>query len=140
MALVNLRSSRTFSAEIVPAKEGWKLEVKWIAKDARGSFCSPVASQKYCYFVSSQGVLYCLDRSNGDELYHERLPCGMCWATPIVHGGYLYLFGKSGQTMTIKDGEKFEVVSPDNRVWQEDDPTITAAPEKRKRLMRSVNE
>jgi outer membrane protein assembly factor BamB len=116
-----------FLAEIIPADDQWKLEVKWIAKDARGSFCSPVASDKFCYFISPQGVLYCLDRSSGEEQYHERLACGMCWATPIVHGEHVYLFGKSGQTMTIKDSDRFEVVSADNRVWTEDDPTIATA-------------
>ena len=114
-------------AEIISTDDEWRLEVKWIAQDARGSFCSPVASEKFCYFISPQGILYCLDRSSGEELYHERLACGMCWATPIVHGEYVYLFGKSGQTMTIKDSGHFEVVADDNRVWTEDDPTILPA-------------
>ncbi len=120
-------------AEIVPPEtvssdEQWELKVQWIAAEARGSFCSPVASQEHCYFISAQGVLYCLDRSSGAELYHERLSCGMCWATPIVRGGYVYLFGKTGLSMIIKDSPRFEVISENNRAWSEDDPSIGSVP------------
>jgi outer membrane protein assembly factor BamB len=114
-------------AQVLVSKDQWELTVKWIATDARGSFCSPVASDKHCYFISPQGILYCLDRQLGTELYHERLPCGMCWATPIVEGDHVFLFGKAGQAMTIKDSGQFEVVGENNRVWSEDDPTIVSA-------------
>ncbi len=109
-------------AEINGEGENMRLDIKWIAKDARGSFSSPVAGEKYCYFITAQGVLYCIQRETGEELFKQRLACGMCWATPIVAGEFLYLFGKSGQSMTIRMGERFEPVASDNRVWSDDEP------------------
>ncbi len=108
-----------------------RLDIKWIAKDARGSFSSPVAGKKFCYFTTAQGVLYCIDRATGEELFKQRLDCGMCWATPIVAGELLYVFGKSGQSMTIRMGERFEPVASDNRVWFDDElPTAQLGEDK----------
>lgn len=115
-------------AQIVRADSGYRLEVKWVAEDARGSFCSPIATRERCYFISPQGLLYCLDRQTGKEHFHERLPCGLCWATPIVDGDQLYLFGKAGQVMTIRDSDTFEVINADSRAWPEDDPTLAVPP------------
>ena len=109
-------------AEINGEGEQMRLDIKWIAKDARGSFSSPVAGENFCYFITAQGVLYCIQRATGEELFKQRLDCGMCWATPIVAGEFLYLFGKSGQSMTIRMGERFEPVASDNRVWSDDEP------------------
>jgi outer membrane protein assembly factor BamB len=111
-------------AEINGEGDQMRLDIKWIAKDARGSFSSPVASEKFCYFTTAQGVLYCIDRATGEELFKQRLDCGMCWATPIVAGEFLYLFGKSGQSMAIRISERFEPVASDNRVWSDDEPLV----------------
>lgn len=95
-------------------------DVVWRAKRALCDYASPVVAGDYVYYISRVGVLYCLNRHTGEELYAQRLP-GPCWATPICQGDRVYLFGKDGQTTVIKVGDKYEVLAT-NAAWDLDNP------------------
>ncbi len=108
--------------KIVREGDRWRLETGWVAEAARGGFCSPVGDSLCCYWLNPVGVLFCLDRETGQEHYARRLSCGACWATPIVVGNRLYLFGKDGETVVARSGPRLEMISEANRVWPEDEP------------------
>jgi outer membrane protein assembly factor BamB len=88
----------------------WTARYVWKATRATSSFGSPIAHAGRAYFVNRTGVLYCLDAETGDEKYAERSG-GSIWATPIAHGGQLWLFGKDGLVQSIAPGDEFHPLS-----------------------------
>jgi len=119
------------SAKISKKKGEYVLAPEWIAKDARGSFCSPVEHNGFSYWLNPQGVLFCLDSKTGEEYYAKRPACGACWATPFAVGDRLYLFGKEGETSVIKIGKEFEELSKGNRAWDRDAVSSDESPRSR---------
>jgi outer membrane protein assembly factor BamB len=111
--------------QINASSEGYELRPIWIAKEARGSFSSPVMSGSYCYWVNPQGALFCLNAETGEEHYVKRLPCGGCWATPLVIGDRLYCFGRDGETTVVRTGTDYEEISSGNRLWADDAPAAS---------------
>lgn len=104
-----------------------RIRNEWTATEARGGFGSPVLHDPYSYWISAQGVLYCVDSETGDAHYAERLPCGGCWATPLIADGRLYCFGKEGETVIVELGDRYRVVSEDNHLWPDETQTLYAA-------------
>ena len=82
----------------------------WRCKRATSSFGSPLAHNGLAYFVNRQGVIYCLNLTDGEEQYAERTADSV-WATPFAAGERLYFFGKKGTTTVIKAGNVFEELS-----------------------------
>lgn len=113
---------------------GWEFRVDWIAEKARGSFSTPVCDSERAYWINSAGVIFCLDAATGKELYSKRLPCGQCWATPIVVGSRIYIFGKDGATTVLQAGSEYKELSEANRLWVAAEPAEkkdAAPPEKK---------
>lgn len=98
------------------AEDGYSAEYVWQAKAATSSFGSPIAHNGLAWFVNRTGVIYCLDLETGEQKYASRTP-GSIWATPIVIGDSLYLFGKNGTTTVISTGPKYEVIA-ENNLWE----------------------
>jgi len=107
--------------EVKSENGGFRVKTHWIAARARGSFSSPVASGEEAYWINPTGVLYCLDRASGKQHYAQRLPCGPCWATPLIVGDRLYCIGKSGVVAVLKRGPQFKVLAGENRTWSNDE-------------------
>lgn len=101
---------------------GWQFEVEWVAKKARGSFSSPINHDGHAYWISSAGILFCLDAATGEEKYSKRLPCGQCWATPLGIGDRIYVFGKDGGTTVVKSGPEYVELSALNQLWEPKPP------------------
>lgn len=89
---------------------GFEARILWSSRRATSSFGSPVAHGGRAYFVSSNGVLYGLDLEDGRELYAERTGSSV-WATPIVCGTRLLLFGKDGAIKIIRSADEFQEIS-----------------------------
>ena len=111
------------SARITKQNSDYLISVEWVAKNARGSFSSPVEHTGFCYWLNPQGVLFCLDAKSGEEYYAKRVSCGACWATPFAVGERLYLFGKEGEVSVIRIGSEFEELSSGNRIWEKEVPS-----------------
>jgi len=107
-------------ARLVREGNQYRINIEWIAEDARGSFSSPIEHQGCCYWTNPQGVLFCLDSKTGKQHYSKRLPCGACWATPFGIGDRIYFFGKEGETVVVKAGTTFEQLSQGNFAWDRD--------------------
>lgn len=93
----------------------------WQAQRATSSFGSPAVHNGKAYFVNRQGVVYCLDVENGNEIYMGRASSGSIWATPIASGDQIYLFGKNGTTTVLKDAKELTPIST-NKLWAEEKP------------------
>ncbi|REJ67417.1 MAG: serine/threonine protein kinase [Planctomycetota bacterium] len=89
----------------------------WRAQKAMSSFGSPIVAGDKAFFVNRVGVVFCLDINTGEQHYAKRSGGGSVWATPVHVGDRVYLFGKNGTTVVIKDGSDFEVVA-ENVLWE----------------------
>ncbi len=92
-------------------------EFAWRAAKASSTFGSPIAAGGKVYLVNRAGVLFQLDEQTGTEHSATRMGAGGIWATPLVIGDYLYLFGYQGTTsvVSLQDGQEIS----QNRLWAE---------------------
>ena len=88
--------------------------VLWNMDRHTPDIASPLISGPRLYFHSGKsGILTCLDAVSGKAHYiAERVPeISRTYASPVAAGGRVYVTGRSGTTVVLKDGEKFEVVA-----------------------------
>jgi len=78
---------------------------------------SPIAFDKYFYFVNDNGIAGCVVAKTGQRLWTERLGKHHS-ASPVSAGGCLYFPDDSGTTYVLRAGPKFEIVSK-NRLEDE---------------------
>jgi outer membrane protein assembly factor BamB len=93
----------------------FSLNYVWQSEHASCSFGSPVVARDRALFVNRAGILYQLDLKSGQELSATRTSAGGIWATPIVVGESVYLFGYKGETsvVSLRSGKEIAV----NRTW-----------------------
>ncbi|WP_199169793.1 outer membrane protein assembly factor BamB family protein [Rhodopirellula bahusiensis] len=89
----------------------------WQAEKATCTFGSPVVAGDTAAIVNRTGVLYRLDLETGERVSAKRTDAGGLWATPLVAGGNLYLFGYKGTTSVISLADGKEIA--ENRCWPE---------------------
>ncbi len=104
--------------EIKQSDDGsYQAAFKWQAKKATSTFGSPVVAGQTAAIVNRTGVLYRLDLETGEQVSADRTDAGGIWATPIVNGDLIYLFGYKGTTSVISLADGKEVAK--NRCWPE---------------------
>jgi outer membrane protein assembly factor BamB len=113
----NAGTGAAFNGVIEIAKEGDRFVASylWNAEKASCTFGSPVVADGSACIVNRAGVLYRLNIETGAQMSVNRTSAGGIWATPIVAGDRLYLFGYKGTTSVISlaDGEELS----ENRLW-----------------------
>ncbi len=74
---------------------------------------SPALSQNRLYFTQANAdILSCLDAATGKELApRKRLSIGTLYASPLVAGGHVYITGREGTTIVLKDDSTLETVA-----------------------------
>ncbi|QDU10504.1 outer membrane biogenesis protein BamB [Gimesia aquarii] len=97
-----------------------KPSISWRAQKAVSDYTSPVISGECVYLINKVGVLYCLDINTGKQHFAKRLK-EPCWATPVVIGKLIYLFGKNGGTLVLENGTQYKEIAL-NRLWAEKNP------------------
>jgi len=88
--------------------------VVWNVRKSAPYVPSPVLSGNRLYMIkSNEAFLSCLDARTGAVLYQDQRLEGVrgLYASPLAAGGYVYLIGRSGTAMVLRDANKFEVVS-----------------------------
>jgi outer membrane protein assembly factor BamB len=88
--------------------------VVWTLDRNTPDIASPLLSGERLYFYSGKsGMLTCIDAATGKAHYTAaRLPeISTTYASPMAAGGHVYLTGRSGTTVVIKDDEKLEIVA-----------------------------
>lgn len=118
------------SNALVQIKKGndgkFAAEFVWKAQKANCSFNSPLAHDGFAYYITGQGVMYCLDLATGEQKYGERFG-ESAWATPIAVEDRIYCFGKGGSFAVLKAGPSFEVLAQ-GRTWPEGE--VDSSPDK----------
>lgn len=117
----DLEASRRSNCRLELVEESGKLSFRkiWEGTKALAHHASPVTCGGHVYLVDKNGILFCLDRETGREMFSKRLP-NQQWATPIASHGKLFLFGKDGVTTVIRTGPRWELIAH-NRLWSEED-------------------
>ncbi len=73
---------------------------------------SPGIDETYLYLVTDRGVVYCLDRKTGKEVYGgQRLKTGTYSSSPVVADGKIYISNEDGVTSVFRTGPKFELLA-----------------------------
>lgn len=88
--------------------------VVWTTGDDTPDIASPLLSGGRLYFHKGKtGILTCVDATTGEKLFGpERIPgIASTYASPMAAGGYVYLTGRSGTTVVIKDAPTLEIVA-----------------------------
>ena len=70
-------------------------QVLWRGQSATASMSSPVVTGESVWFTNSRGVIRSLALESGRSRWAVRL-ASPAWATPIVNGDRVYLFGNDG--------------------------------------------
>lgn len=89
-------------------------KVVWTVERDTPDIASPLLSSGRLYFYKGKlGVLTCLDATTGKPLFPATRVPGLdsIYASPVAAGGHVYLTGRNGTTVVIKDSGKFDVVS-----------------------------
>jgi outer membrane protein assembly factor BamB len=89
-------------------------KVAWTLHRDTPDIASPMLSGSRLYFHKAKtGMLSCVDAATGNPHYlAERVPgLTTTYASPIAAAGHVYLTGRSGTTVVIKDADQFEVVA-----------------------------
>jgi outer membrane protein assembly factor BamB len=69
---------------------------------------SPVLIDERVYPVNESGVGQCLDLKSGKDLWEKPRIGGESWSSWVHVGGRLYLCDKTGDTVVLSDGPKYE--------------------------------
>ena len=78
---------------------------------------SPIVVGEEIYFVSSLGVLTCLDAKSGRLRWQERLG-GNFAASPISADGKLYFTSQEGATTVLEPGPQYNQLSRNQLIGQ----------------------
>lgn len=88
--------------------------VVWTINRDTPDIASPLLSAGRLYFHKGKsGMLTCVDATTGKIHYEaSRIPgLSSIYASPIAAGGHVYLTGRSGTTVVIRDSKKLEIVA-----------------------------
>jgi outer membrane protein assembly factor BamB len=88
--------------------------ILWTHNKATPYVPSPMLSgQRLYFFGGNGGRLSCLDVTTGKPLYESQRVEGLdnVYASPVAAGGKVYLVGRNGTSVVIKDAPKFEVLA-----------------------------
>ena len=101
-------------------------EPVWQIREQTPDCPSLLLSENRLYYIgSNNGVLSCADSEDGSEFFGaQRMPgISGVYSSPVAGGGYVFVTGRGGKTLVIKDSEDFEVVA-NNDIGEPVDATI----------------
>lgn len=95
--------------------------ILWRKRDdqSRTQISTPIIKDGLIYTVTSQNILMCIDASNGNEIWSERMRAN-CNASPVFVDGNVWIFTVKGEALAVKSGRTHEVVSQnqmDSGIW-----------------------
>ena len=87
-----------------------RTHVAWRVATGGPYVSSLVHYQGVIYMSTDSGILSAVDARNGERLWQERVN-GVFSASPIAGDGKIYFVSEAGETIVLKAGRTFEVVS-----------------------------
>lgn len=88
--------------------------IAWSVRRSAPYVPSPVLSGDRLYMSkSNDAYLSCLNALTGEVIYQDQALPGVrsIYASPLAANGYLYVVGREGTVMVVKDAPQFEVVA-----------------------------
>jgi len=88
--------------------------ILWSHKKSTPYVPSPLLSGDRLYFISdNKPVISCLDIKTGKPLFDAKRieDLESVYASPVAAGGRIYLPGRNGPTVVLKDADKLEVIA-----------------------------
>ena len=89
-------------------------QISWSFPEGTPYVPSPTLSGNRLYFTGNTGdILTVLDAAVGKPLAEKKRLSGVgnCYASPLAAGGHIYITGREGTTVVLRDEAPFEVVS-----------------------------
>ncbi len=89
-------------------------KIVWSAAHSAPYVASPVLSNNRLYMNKGNDAYFtCFDALTGEVLYQDETLEGIngIYASPIAVNGHIYVVGKEGATVVLKDSDTFEIVS-----------------------------
>jgi len=96
--------------------------VQWLVPTGAPYVSSLVLYQGLIYMANDAGVASCFDAKTGEKVWQARTE-GIFSASPVAGDGKVYLMSETGETIVIKAGREFQVLSRN-----EIDERIVASP------------
>ena len=84
--------------------------IAWEEKKGMPHLSSYVAVDDRVYWVSDDGVAWCVDAATGETVWRERLG-GNFAASPLAAAGRIYFTGDDGKTTVVEAGPAFKVLA-----------------------------
>jgi outer membrane protein assembly factor BamB len=91
-------------------ENGIPANIAWRYKRGAPTMPSPILIEDKLYFVSDNGIFTCLNATNGEELYRERLG-GNFSSSPIFADGKIFVGNREGSVFVISPDEKFNLLA-----------------------------
>jgi outer membrane protein assembly factor BamB len=88
--------------------------ITWSIRRSAPYVPSPVLSEDRLYMSkSNDAYLSCLNAKTGEVYYQDQALAGVrsIYASPLAANGHLYVVGREGTVMVLKDAAKFEMVA-----------------------------
>ncbi len=87
--------------------------VVWEINQGTPDIASPLLSNGRLYFHQGKsGALTCVNAMTGTELFNARFrEIKRTYASPVAANGHIYLTGRSGNIVVIKDAPQLEIIS-----------------------------
>jgi outer membrane protein assembly factor BamB len=88
--------------------------IAWNVRKSAPYVASAVLSGERLYVSkSTDAYLSCLNALTGEFYFQDQVLTGLrgLYASPIAANGYLYVVGREGTVMVLRDAEKFEIVA-----------------------------
>lgn len=88
------------------------LELLWQSTGARDSrIASAVYHDGLLYAGGRKGIIDVIDATTGKMAYRKRLDIGELFSSPTMAGGLIFIGGKSGKTLVLRPGRKYDEVA-----------------------------
>jgi len=102
--LLMVRLDKTTSGDVS------KSHVTWDRQKGNSRLSFPVLADGKVYSLTDNGVLTCIDATNGTEVWTGRVG-GNYVASPLIANGLIYVADEKGRTTILRAGDKFEIVA-----------------------------
>jgi outer membrane protein assembly factor BamB len=86
-----------------------KTHLAWERRQGTPRLTSPVLDGERLYSLVDNGVLYCVNAANGEEIWHGRLG-GNFTASPVLANDRLYCCDEQGRTAVV-EADEFKIVA-----------------------------
>lgn len=119
------RSGKSMAVRTGGRGDVTRTHVLW-RKDEGANVPSPVIYEGHLYWVSENGVAYCLDAETGEIVTRRRVDTGEVYASPIVAGGKIYVVSRRNGTFVFEANPQMEQVA--HNTLSGDDSLFNASP------------